>query len=331
MSTLALLIVLAALNVLIAAVLLWLLARWFGATRATFPRALLAVLLIAALGIAVNTAPLSLPIAPGWEAAVAAGALIAMLGTVWLIIAGILGAARGRAALVVLLYLSLSVGLTLGGAWAIKRSCLEAFLVPTLSNAPSVRGYHYVAACPHCRGTAVISAAGDMNPEEKSFQDLDRPRFGICAQCLKSTEFWRDDCSAEIHAPDRIVCNKLLTPRRWDRIIFRHPRFPETKRVSRLLGMAGEKVEFKDGALHIDHRPVELPDSMRGLEYRSVFTQQAEEGSWQLGADEFFVAGDFSVNSSDSRDYGPSPGANIEGIVTLIYWPPGRWAVLDRD
>jgi hypothetical protein len=45
----------------------------------------------------------------------------------------------------------------------------------------------------------------------------------------------------------------------------------------------------------------------------------------RLGDGEYFVIGDFSLRSADSRTQGPIPGKNIEGVVGLIYWPPSRW------
>ena len=43
-----------------------------------------------------------------------------------------------------------------------------------------------------------------------------------------------------------------------------------------------------------------------------------------LVQDEYFVLGDNTVNSKDSRYWGPVPRDNIIGRVVKIYWPPGR-------
>src|SRR5687767_2373846 len=98
MSTLAVLAGLAVLNILIAAALLWLLARAFGATRATYARACIAVLLIAAASISVNVAILTFGIPAGWEAAAGFGVLVATLGAAWFVVGAVLGATRGRGA-----------------------------------------------------------------------------------------------------------------------------------------------------------------------------------------------------------------------------------------
>jgi signal peptidase I len=38
----------------------------------------------------------------------------------------------------------------------------------------------------------------------------------------------------------------------------------------------------------------------------------------------FFLLGDNSVNSADSRIWGCAPGRNIRGRVAFCYWPPER-------
>jgi hypothetical protein len=50
----------------------------------------------------------------------------------------------------------------------------------------------------------------------------------------------------------------------------------------------------------------------------------AEGHPYTLKADEFFVLGDNSPRSSDSRYWGPVPRANILGKAHVIYWPPSR-------
>jgi len=45
-----------------------------------------------------------------------------------------------------------------------------------------------------------------------------------------------------------------------------------------------------------------------------------------LGSDEWWVVGDESTASTDSRTFGPIERADIRGEVVARYWPPSRAA-----
>ena len=45
----------------------------------------------------------------------------------------------------------------------------------------------------------------------------------------------------------------------------------------------------------------------------------------RLSKSEYFVLGDNSSVSSDSRFWGPVPVGDAIGVGRLIYWPYGRW------
>jgi signal peptidase I len=49
----------------------------------------------------------------------------------------------------------------------------------------------------------------------------------------------------------------------------------------------------------------------------------------QLGPDEYFVLGDNSAHSMDSRERGPVPRERIVGRAVAVVWPPSRWRRLE--
>jgi signal peptidase I len=104
--------------------------------------------------------------------------------------------------------------------------------------------------------------------------------------------------------------------------------------VKRLLGLPGEKLEIKDEAVWINGQKWTPPPELSGLIYTGWATgtlpdeRAKEPRSWDLGPDDFFVLGDFTTNSDDSRRWGPVPRANLVGVATLIYWPPRAWRIL---
>ena len=173
----------------------------------------------------------------------------------------------------------------------------------------------------------IISAPAPDEPFQRPFPD-DLP--GICVTCRKVNP--KPGAPPNVHGPDRILCNKLLSPERWDMIVFRYPREPAQKYVMRLVGLPGEKVYVKDDSVWINDIKMTVPAELAGLEYTDDMggfpeLVGTEKNPMQLGANEYFVLGDFSKSSSDSRFWGAVPSANLEGVVCMRYWPTARWKV----
>jgi signal peptidase I len=143
--------------------------------------------------------------------------------------------------------------------------------------------------------------------------------------------------------PDRFLIAKFLQPKRWDVVVFKYPEDPSSLYVMRLVGLPGETIRIEGGAVWADGKKLEPPDSLRGIEYLS------EMGGWHddlwgskdrpaaLGEDEYFVLGDFSAQSKDSRLWNEGaaghhpfavPASHLRGVLTHIYWPPERWRIL---
>ena len=160
----------------------------------------------------------------------------------------------------------------------------------------------------------------------------------------------KERCSCEVANPpqieymcDRFVVCKCLHPQRWDVIVFRDPEDSKTNFCKRLVGLPGETVTIRDGAVWIDGKKQTPPDSCKGIEYLdriegvSMALWGSEARPATLGHDEYFVLGDFSTHARDSRLWQqgapghPSyavPESYIVGVVTHIYWPLGRCRVL---
>lgn len=215
----------------------------------------------------------------------------------------------------------------------IRPYLVEAFVIPSNAMAPTLLGDHWVGNCVECGSPAFASPVPDYALRHEPLM-ICRDNFHV----MEPTDY-----TEQVYGGDRILAAKFLRPRRWDLAVFRHPADPDTPYVMRVVGLPREEITIEDGKVHANGAVLTPPAVLRGLEY----TNEMEGVDWdiwgspqlpaQLGDDEYFVLGDFSPRSKDSRMWQEgAPGHNpfavpasyLESVVTHIYWPPSRWRVL---
>ena len=119
----------------------------------------------------------------------------------------------------------------------------------------------------------------------------------------------------------------LMQPKRGDVIVFIYPESPKRDFIKRLVGLPGETLEIKDGTVYVNDKP--LIDSIFNQRYyynRGEFGQEGRK--IKIPDDNFFVLGDNSASSQDSRYWGFVPRKNILGKALVIYWPPQRIRII---
>lgn len=116
--------------------------------------------------------------------------------------------------------------------------------------------------------------------------------------------------------------HKIWPLKRGDVVVFRYPRNPKKNYIKRIIGLPGEKVEFRSSRLYVNDELVPEPWLARPT--------QGASGEWQLGEDEYFVMGDNRNNSSDSRAWGPVDRRLIIGKALLCYWPVKSWGPIQH-
>lgn len=120
---------------------------------------------------------------------------------------------------------------------------------------------------------------------------------------------------------------KLRQPRKGDIIVFIYPENPKKDFIKRLAATPGETVEIKNGTVYVDDAPLtEAAFSRRYYYNRGEFAQEGRKIT--VPKDSFFVLGDNSASSQDSRYWGFVPAKNILGEAILIYWPPKRIRII---
>ncbi len=208
----------------------------------------------------------------------------------------------------------------------------EAYSIPTNGMAPTLLGEHLEAPCPRCGAPAYGSPIKD----ERRLPPDGWPM--VCSKEMITVNI--ADPPKCRGSGDRILVCKLLKPKRWDLIAFRYPRDPAVMYAKRLVGLPGEKLEIREGAIWINGEKIGPPDAIRGIRYSPTVESYGRKISGpgsvpvQLGADEYFVLGDFVEQSSDSRFWEQGapghppyavPRSYVDGVVINIYWPPSRW------
>jgi signal peptidase I len=112
----------------------------------------------------------------------------------------------------------------------------------------------------------------------------------------------------------------LRQPKRGDVVVFIFPQDPKKDFIKRLVGVEGDTVEIINGTIYINDKPV-VEQGFNGNYYynRGEFGEVGKKITVPEGS--FFVMGDNSASSQDSRYWGFVPKNNLLGKAILIYWP----------
>ncbi|MDQ0362941.1 signal peptidase I [Breznakia pachnodae] len=105
--------------------------------------------------------------------------------------------------------------------------------------------------------------------------------------------------------------------------------------VKRVVGLPGEKVEYKNNKLYINDEFVE--EDFFDEAYVNEKTNNGQiifsrdYGPYQLGDDEYFLVGDNRIVSYDSREVGPFKKEDIVSKYVLVLYPFDKIGVVSSD
>jgi len=131
---------------------------------------------------------------------------------------------------------------------------------------------------------------------------------------------------------DRIFVNKFIyrfkDPQRGDVIVFISPEDKKKDFIKRLVGLPGENVQISNGRILINGKPVEENSKLNKRYYYNTGDFGKEGNILTVPKDAFFVLGDNSGSSRDSRYWGFMPKKYLLGKAIFIYWPPNRIGII---
>ena len=133
--------------------------------------------------------------------------------------------------------------------------------------------------------------------------------------------------SPTLHDQDRLLISKKSEPERFDVVVFHTS--DNHSLVKRVIGLPGEKVEYKDDTLYIDGEPYEEPyleSNKDAITYNGPLTntfqlEDTELGNTTVPEGQLFVMGDNRRLSKDSRQIGTIPLEDVVGVSKLIFFP----------
>lgn len=122
------------------------------------------------------------------------------------------------------------------------------------------------------------------------------------------------------------ITYRFRAAERGEIVVFKYPLDPSQYFIKRVIGLPGEKVEIKDGEVHVytadTNRRVKLDETYLS---EGVETLNNKEGAVvELGPNEYYLLGDNRNHSKDSRSFGAVQDSFIVGRVIFRGWPFNR-------
>jgi signal peptidase I len=129
-----------------------------------------------------------------------------------------------------------------------------------------------------------------------------------------------------LHNGELILVDKwtylFRPPARGDVIVFVAPPHPNMDYVKRVIGVPGDIITVRNTVVIVDgitlNETYVDPRNQGNLFANKTITNQV------VPPGDYFVLGDNRAVSSDSRDWGFVPRANIIGRAAFVYWPLGQ-------
>ena len=147
-------------------------------------------------------------------------------------------------------------------------------------------------------------------------------QFSTPYKILKAFKVPSSSMKPSIKPGDRILTIKYKSdpnPQRGDIVVFNYPDDETKQFIQRVVGLPGEAIKIKNGGIIINGKPI--PSKFHYYN-RGDFGKEGQV--IHVPENSYYVLGDNSNTSRDSRYFGFVPRKNIIAKAVRIYWPIRR-------
>lgn len=134
---------------------------------------------------------------------------------------------------------------------------------------------------------------------------------------------------------DRMIVTKMGEPQRFDVIVFHATE--DKDYVKRVIGLPGDRIEYKEDTLYINGTPYEEPyldeakqELTAGLLTNSFTLRDTPVQSDVVPEGHLFVMGDNRRVSKDSRHIGAIPIEKVVGTTKIVFYPVQKIKIIDN-
>jgi signal peptidase I len=122
---------------------------------------------------------------------------------------------------------------------------------------------------------------------------------------------------------------RFREPARGEVVVFRYPRDPRQYFIKRVVGLPGDRVVIRDGAVWVGEGGGELSQVSEPYLEGTVKTQSESPNNDDvvLLPGQYYVLGDNRPQSLDSRSFGAVSGNELIGRIWVRGWPFNRFTV----
>ena len=132
---------------------------------------------------------------------------------------------------------------------------------------------------------------------------------------------------------DHVFIDKMIyhrsEPQRGDVVVFIDPKNLKKHYIKRIVGLPQEIVKIREGKLIVNERVISTPTIFKSLQYTNKGTYGQADKKVKVANSAYFLLGDNSEESYDSRIFGSIPKEYIVGKIYKVYYPHNRAGMVE--